>query len=69
MTSFPQNDMPKSYDPNPVERRLYSWWESSGFFKPVIDQSKTPYTVIMPPPNVTGELHAGHGSRGAIMPG
>lgn len=60
MTSFSFRNMPKSYDPKSVEGRLYAWWESSGFFKPKIEKSRKPFTVIMPPPNVTGELHAGH---------
>ena len=60
MTSDPLQEIPKTYDPEQVEERLYQWWESSGFFTPPIDLDKKPFTIIMPPPNVTGELHVGH---------
>jgi valyl-tRNA synthetase len=52
--------LPKVYDAGAVEERLYQWWESSGFFKASPHPDKKPFTVIMPPPNVTGELHLGH---------
>jgi len=52
--------LPKVYDAGSVEQRLYQWWESSGFFKASPNPDKKPFTVIMPPPNVTGELHLGH---------
>ncbi|MEE8519039.1 MAG: class I tRNA ligase family protein, partial [Dehalococcoidia bacterium] len=58
MTSTsPKDELPKAYDASQVEQRLYEWWESSGFFKPTMDPAKKPFTIIMPPPNVTGELH------------
>ncbi|CAM3008422.1 valine--tRNA ligase [Hathewaya histolytica] len=50
----------KTYDPKEFEERLYAWWEEKGFFTPVVDKNKKPYTVIMPPPNITGQLHLGH---------
>ena len=52
--------MPKAYDPGASESRIYESWVEGGYFTPEIDHSKTPFTVIMPPPNVTGELHYGH---------
>jgi len=52
--------MPKTYNPQAVERRLYEWWEKQGYFTPKIDRSKRPFVISMPPPNVTGELHLGH---------
>ena len=52
--------MPKAYDPGATEGRIYESWMAGGHFTPEIDRSKTPFTVIMPPPNVTGELHYGH---------
>lgn len=52
--------MPKVYDHRKVEERLYDFWERQGYFTPSIDWSKTPFTIVMPPPNVTGELHHGH---------
>jgi valyl-tRNA synthetase len=53
-------EMAKSYDPRATEDRVYRFWESRGYFKPRIDESKVPFCIIMPPPNVTGELHIGH---------
>ncbi|WP_142413037.1 valine--tRNA ligase [Hathewaya massiliensis] len=50
----------KTYDPKEFEERLYAWWEEEKFFTPVVDKSKKPYTIIMPPPNITGQLHLGH---------
>ena len=56
----PLGDMPRAYEPGAVEERIYKFWNDSGYFTPEIDRSKKPFTVIMPPPNVTGELHMGH---------
>ena len=56
----PQGDMPRAYVPGAVEERIYKFWNDNGYFMPVIDRSKEPFTIIMPPPNVTGELHMGH---------
>ncbi|MGI8588244.1 MAG: valine--tRNA ligase [Chloroflexia bacterium] len=53
-------EMAKTYSHAAVEGRWYDWWESQGYFTPARDPSKTPFTIIMPPPNVTGELHLGH---------
>ena len=58
--------LPKAYDHAQVEGSLYEWWERSGFFRAAPDPNKQPFTVIMPPPNVTGELHLGHAQRAAI---
>jgi valyl-tRNA synthetase len=54
------NEMPKAYDPRETEQRLYDWWESKGYFTPKIDPNKKPFVIVIPPPNVTGELHHGH---------
>ncbi|MBK9715644.1 MAG: valine--tRNA ligase [Kouleothrix sp.] len=54
------SEMAKAYESQQVEQRLYDWWESSGFFTPAIDPGRKPFTLSMPPPNVTGELHMGH---------
>jgi len=54
------------YNPSSVETRIYEFWNSSGFFTPTIDKSKEPFVMIMPPPNVTGELHMGHALTFAI---
>lgn len=50
----------KTYDPKEFEERLYKWWEEKKYFTPEVDKSKKPYTIIMPPPNITGKLHLGH---------
>lgn len=54
------SEMPKTYDPHETEQRLYEWWEAKGYFTPKIDPSRKPFTIVIPPPNVTGELHHGH---------
>ena len=53
-------DIPKAYNASDVEDRIYKFWISKGYFTPAIDHSKRPFIIIMPPPNVTGELHLGH---------
>jgi valyl-tRNA synthetase len=53
-------EMAKAYDPKSVEQRVYAMWEEGGNFKPRPDPDKKPFTIVMPPPNVTGELHTGH---------
>ena len=50
----------KQYDPAQVEDRIYEFWCKGGYFHTQIDRSKKPYTIVMPPPNVTGQLHMGH---------
>ena len=50
----------KTYDPGAVEDRLYEFWEKSGYFTAKPDKTKKPYTIVMPPPNITGQLHMGH---------
>ena len=54
-----QKDIPKSYDPKQIESKLYDFWVERGYFTPKIDHKKKPFVIIMPPPNVTGELHLG----------
>ena len=58
--------MPKAYDPSQVEGALYQFWLEGGYFKPRIDSAKQPFCIIMPPPNVTGELHLGHALTATI---
>ncbi|MBQ1888539.1 MAG: valine--tRNA ligase [Firmicutes bacterium] len=55
-----ENNLPKNYDPKDFEDRIYEAWESSGAFTPKIDKTKKPFTIMMPPPNITGQLHMGH---------
>ncbi|KAI0561841.1 valine--tRNA ligase [Gracilaria domingensis] len=52
--------MPPRYDPQQFEQVMYQWWESAGLFKPCAPNGKEPFTICMPPPNVTGGLHMGH---------
>jgi valyl-tRNA synthetase len=59
-------DIPKAYEPKQVEERIYRSWMEGGYFKPKIDPKKKPFTIIMPPPNVTGELHVGHALTAAL---
>ena len=59
-TEKKKQEFPKAYDHRPVEERLYKFWMEGGYFTPEIDHSKEPFVIIMPPPNVTGELHMGH---------
>ena len=53
-------ELPKVYEPQQVENRIYEMWEKGGYFKTRNDQSRKPFTIVMPPPNVTGQLHMGH---------
>ncbi len=50
----------KTYNPKEVEDRLYNRWVENGYFTPKADSSKEPFTIVIPPPNVTGQLHMGH---------
>ena len=52
--------MEKVYDPHDFEDRLYRDWEEHGYFTAVRDDNKVPFTIMMPPPNITGQLHMGH---------
>ncbi|HBV81036.1 MAG TPA: valine--tRNA ligase, partial [Clostridiales bacterium] len=52
--------MPKTYDPSSVEERLYKKWEERGYFHSEPNPDKPPYTIVIPPPNITGQLHMGH---------
>lgn len=52
--------MEKTYNPQKVEKEIYQFWEKGGYFTPKIEPRKKPYTITLPPPNVTGGLHAGH---------
>ena len=53
-------NMSTTYDPGEFEDRLYKLWEESGFFTPDVDKDKKPFSIVMPPPNITGKLHLGH---------
>ena len=49
-------ELPKIYDPSEVESSIYEMWESNGYFHAERDENKKPFTIVMPPPNVTGQL-------------
>ena len=53
-------ELPKVYEPQQVENEIYKMWESNGYFRPTDDKDAKPFTIVMPPPNVTGQLHMGH---------
>ena len=53
-------NLEKTYDPKDFEKRIYNEWEENGCFKAYRDPDKKPFTIVMPPPNITGQLHMGH---------
>ena len=53
-------ELPKVYEPQAVEKKIYEFWEKGGYFQGKPDRSKKPFSIVMPPPNVTGQLHIGH---------
>jgi len=53
-------ELPKVYEPQQVENEIYKMWESNGYFRPSGNKDAKPFTIVMPPPNVTGQLHMGH---------
>ena len=53
-------ELSKVYDPKAVESRIYNFWLKGGYFRGVIDKNKKSFSIVMPPPNVTGQLHMGH---------
>ncbi len=55
-----ETEMAKTYNPSEIEGRLYKKWEDAGYFHADVDRSKKPFTIVMPPPNITGQLHMGH---------
>lgn len=53
-------ELAKSYNPSEVEDKIYNFWVSNNYFHAEMDKEKKPYTIVMPPPNITGQLHMGH---------
>ena len=53
-------ELAKTYDPKGLEERLYKKWMDNGYFHAKVNPDKKPFTIVMPPPNVTGQLHMGH---------
>ena len=62
-----RGEIPKAYNPAAVEGRVYDFWMEKGYFTPKIEPGKPPFVVIMPPPNVTGQLHLGHALTAAVQ--
>lgn len=60
-------NLPKTYDPKDFENRLYDFWKEKEYFKANVDKDRKPYTIMMPPPNVTGNLHMGHALNNTIQ--
>ena len=54
---LPEGQLPKNYDPSIVENKLYDFWENNNLFISDNESDKVPFVIIMPPPNVTGQLH------------
>ncbi|MBU0498438.1 MAG: valine--tRNA ligase [Gammaproteobacteria bacterium] len=59
--------MEKTYDPRAIEQKLYQTWEEQGYFAPAESCNGAPYCIMIPPPNVTGSLHMGHGFNNTVM--
>src|SRR6059058_247247 len=57
----------KTFDPKSVEPRLYAAWEASGGFSPIDDPAAEPFSIVIPPPNVTGSLHIGHALNNTLQ--
>ena len=53
-------ELAKAYEPAQFENRIYEFWMNNGYFHAEPDKNKKPYTIVMPPPNITGQLHMGH---------
>lgn len=60
-------NLSKTYNPKDFEDRLYDFWYENSFFTPKVDETKKPFTIVMPPPNVTGSLHMGHALNNTIQ--
>ena len=56
-----------TYNPQEFEEKLYEKWEEKGYFKPSMNKESEAYSIMMPPPNVTGKLHMGHALDGTIQ--
>ena len=61
-----RKEIPRAYDPKAVEEPIYKLWLDGGYFAPKADPDRQPFVIIMPPPNVTGELHMGHALTAAL---
>ena len=55
-----KKELAKTYSPKELEDRLYASWVENGYFTPQVDDGKPAFSIVIPPPNVTGQLHMGH---------
>lgn len=62
-----EKNIPTVYDPQAVEAKWYKYWEEHGLFHHEVDKSKKPFSIVIPPPNVTGQLHMGHALDNALQ--
>ena len=62
-----KNDLPKQYDHKAAQERWYPFWEEHGYFHAEPDKTRKPYTIVIPPPNVTGALHLGHALNNTLQ--
>ncbi|MEJ2184121.1 MAG: valine--tRNA ligase [Nitrospirota bacterium] len=60
-------DFPKSYNPAEAEKRWYALWEEQGYFRPEVNPGGKPYSIVIPPPNITGSLHMGHALNATLQ--
>ncbi|MBR2780233.1 MAG: valine--tRNA ligase [Eubacteriaceae bacterium] len=60
-------ELDKIYDPSSIEEKIYRMWEEKGCFAPEINPKGKPYTIVLPPPNITGQLHIGHAFNGTLQ--
>ena len=60
-------ELAKTYNPQEVEDKTYKFWMDGGYFHANLDESKTPYTIVIPPPNITGQLHMGHALNNTLQ--
>lgn len=62
-----EKNIPTVYDPQEVEAKWYKYWEENGFFHQEVNKGKKPFSIVIPPPNVTGQLHMGHALDNALQ--
>ena len=60
-------ELPKNFEPQSFENSIYEQWEKSGYFRPEVDENKTPFSIVIPPPNITGQLHMGHALNNTLQ--
>lgn len=66
-TAKSRADLPSRYRPAEVEGKLYQRWQAAGYFEADVNSGKTPFTIVIPPPNDTGQLHLGHAFQHTLM--